>query len=214
MKLKAIFGGTFDPVHIAHLQIALLVQKDLGVTEVTLMPNNTPPHRQKTQEPASKRLQLLSAATLAYPCLQVSDFEVVQQGISYSYMTVQSMLNKDIRPVLILGWDAFSGLNSWHESVFITKQCHFYVIKRGGEGTFSQLKQKCTDLGLSLLDSKSSAKQLSPQHGGQVKWLDYEVPGISASEIRNKIKIGAAWQEMVPEAVAQIIMKESMYGAK
>ena len=84
-----LFGGTFDPVHGAHVRAALAVSQVLGNAPVRLLPNAVPPHRPQPLADASERLAMVRLACAGHPALQADDWELRQAGPSYTHLTLQ-----------------------------------------------------------------------------------------------------------------------------
>jgi nicotinate-nucleotide adenylyltransferase len=133
MKPLAIFGGTFDPIHIGHLSVAWEAAELLDA-EVRLMPASVPPHRQAPTASAEQRVAMLRAALRGQSRLTLDTRELDRSGPSYTIDTLHE-LRKEFgdRPlVLLLGADAFAGLRSWHRWRELFDVAHIGVINRPG----------------------------------------------------------------------------------
>ena len=111
-----LFGGTFDPVHRAHISAARSVSRVLGEAPVHLLPNSVPPHRPQPLANGEQRLAMLKLACKGHPQLIPDDWELKQSGPSYSLLTLQHY-RKQIgeRPlVFMIGADSFANLHHWH----------------------------------------------------------------------------------------------------
>src|SRR5690606_15909888 len=112
-----LLGGTFNPVHIGHLRAALEVVEFLRLDELRLVPSARPPHRETPQVSAEQRLAMVALAVADEPALSVDDRELRRDKPSYTVDTLESLraeLAADDQVFLLLGWDAFCGLPSWH----------------------------------------------------------------------------------------------------
>src|SRR5664279_3185069 len=112
----AILGGTFDPVHNAHLRVAWEAAELLDA-EVRLIPANVPPHRDPPVASASERAAILRAALTGQDRLMLDERELSREGPSWTIDTLIELRTEigEERPlVLLIGADAFLGLSSWH----------------------------------------------------------------------------------------------------
>ncbi|MDA8864427.1 nicotinate-nicotinamide nucleotide adenylyltransferase, partial [Pseudomonadales bacterium] len=110
----AILGGTFDPVHSGHLQIARVVSELLS-TRVCCVPSNIPPHKSSTIATPNQRLSMLRLAVSEDPKLDVDDLELKRGDRSYTLETLKDFrrrLGPSPRLYFILGMDAYLSLPS------------------------------------------------------------------------------------------------------
>ncbi len=127
-----LFGGTFDPVHRAHISAARSVSRVLGEAPVHLLPNSVPPHRPQPLANGEQRLAMLKLACKGHPQLIPDDWELKQSGPSYSLLTLQHY-RKQIgeRPlVFMIGADSFANLHHWHHWQDYAALCHLAVVPR------------------------------------------------------------------------------------
>lgn len=133
----ALFGGTFDPVHQAHLSGARAVADALGCP-VRLLPNAVPPHRAQPLATGEQRLAMLQLACQGEPDLIPDDWELRQQGPSWSLNTLRHFRTEigPYRPlVLVIGADSFATLHKWHRWQDYPALCHLAVLPRPGAGS-------------------------------------------------------------------------------
>lgn len=134
MRPLALFGGTFDPVHLGHLRAAWEAAEALDA-EVLMVPAGTPPHRGATVATAEQRLAMLRAALAGQDRLRADDRELHREGRSYTVDTLRELRAEQggERPlVLLLGADAFAGLASWHQWRSLFELAHIGVMTRPG----------------------------------------------------------------------------------
>ncbi len=203
-----LFGGTFDPIHFGHLNIAELVLKQLNITEIEFIPCCQPPHRPQPIANAKHRLAMLELATHNNPKLQVNDCEINRGGISYTSDTLQEFAKDDSKHyAFIIGTDAFNHFFTWHNWQTILENAHLIVVNRPGHKltTNTRLQEFINQhLSLSFADLESTpnghilALQLPPQH-------------CSATEIRNRISHGKPVSKSLPESVFTYIEKNKLY---
>ena len=135
MKPLAIFGGTFDPVHLGHLSVAWEASELLDA-EVRLLPASVPPHRPLPIASAAQRVALLRVALQGQSRLILDTRELERSGLSYTIDTLAELREEQgSRPlVLLIGADAFAGLPSWHRWRDLFDVAHIGVLSRPGVG--------------------------------------------------------------------------------
>lgn len=129
----AIFGGTFDPVHVGHLSVAWEASELLDA-DVHLMPASIPPHRPPPAASAAQRVAMLRAALQGQSRLKLDTRELQRHGPSYTFDTLAELRaeNGDRPLVLLLGADAFAGLPGWHRWQELFDVAHIGVLSRPG----------------------------------------------------------------------------------
>jgi nicotinate-nucleotide adenylyltransferase len=129
----ALFGGTFDPVHLGHLSVAWEAAELLDA-EVRLLPASVPPHRVPPLASAAQRVAILRAALHGQSRLSLDTRELDRDGPSFTIDTLHELrAEQGERPlVLLLGADAFAGLASWHHWRELFEAAHIGVLSRPG----------------------------------------------------------------------------------
>ncbi len=205
----AVFGGTFDPVHLGHLRSAHHVREVLSLDEVILVPSLNPPHRKMPESTAEHRLAMLRLAVLDFPGIVIDDREITRGGSSYSIETLES-LRREIgqRGVihLIMGLDAFHKFDEWHRWRDISNLCNIIVLKRPGSSLEFSLvmnnwiKNRLCPLG-----------QLKIQPFGKVCFLELEQMDISSTEIREALNRGSRPLSHLTISVENYIQRHGLY---
>ena len=130
----ALFGGTFDPVHLGHIHLARLAQTALELDEVRFLPCRISPHK-TGQAPANgdDRCEMLRLATVDVPWAIVDDLELHQPGPSYSYQTAEAMAERfpGTRLFWIMGFDQWNALPRWKNPQRLAALVEFIVFARG-----------------------------------------------------------------------------------
>jgi len=131
-KTIGILGGTFDPIHYGHIELAKCILSNLPLTEIRFIPCYQPVHRTPPIANPSQRLTMLKLALEDEPNLIVDDREIKRQGPSYMVDTLKSLRRDfpDTALCLIMGEDAFAGLPTWKEWQSLLKLAHLIVINR------------------------------------------------------------------------------------
>jgi len=130
-----IFGGTFDPVHIAHLRMALELRETLALDHVRLIPSHRPPHRPQPVASTEHRVAMLQLAVAGCHELIVDTREVARDAPSYMVDTLLSLrdeIGRDISLVLGVGADAFADLHTWHRWLQLFELASIAVFQRPG----------------------------------------------------------------------------------
>lgn len=130
----ALFGGTFDPVHHGHLEMARCAMQALQLTQVIFIPCRISPHKTDTEPtPAPDRLKMLELATADLPWAFVDDWETHQAGPSYSWKTAEAMksLHPGAQLFWIMGTDQWNALPLWEQPERLAKLVDFIVLCRG-----------------------------------------------------------------------------------
>jgi len=206
-----IYGGTFNPIHLGHINAALDVQQSLQLDEMRMVLSATPPHRHQPELSAANRFALLESALQKQPLLIADDCELQRQGPSYMVDTLstlrQQVTNKQSSISLVLGAEAFSSFMSWHRWQEIIQLAHIVVTTRAG---FSdQLSDKLNNyIAPYITTDKSQLKELTH---GKIYKLPVAVIDISATEIRRRLKTAEPVREFLPFSVWDIINKHGFY---
>ena len=183
----ALFGGTFDPVHIGHLHLAEVARAAQELDEVRFLPCRISPHKAGS-EPASAedRIAMLKLATAGLPWAVVDDFELRREGPSFSFETAEAMAAKfpEARLFWIMGGDQWESLPAWKHPERLAKCVEFIVLSRGEE--------------------------LSPREGYRLHRVHGAHPA-SATEIRQAIAQGALTHPWLLPSVEQWIEDRSLY---
>lgn len=133
-KLLGIFGGTFDPIHLGHLQAIEVLQKELNFTAIHWVLSARPPHKQRTSASIPERFAMLQLALQSYPNYIASDCEINRPQSSYTIDTVAEFAGRypAHRVCLIIGGDSLLKLPSWHRYEELIEMVNFVVMARPG----------------------------------------------------------------------------------
>lgn len=206
-----LLGGTFNPVHIGHLRAALEVVEFLRLDELRLVPSARPPHRETPQVSAEQRLAMVALAVADEPALSVDDRELRRDKPSYTVDTLESLraeLAADDQVFLLLGWDAFCGLPSWHRWQELLDHCHLLVLQRPDAD--SEAPEALRDL---LAARSVSDPLVLAGPGGQISFIWQNPLAISATQIRQLLAVGRSVRFLLPDAVLAYIHAHGLYRA-
>ena len=206
MRRVGLLGGTFDPVHFGHLRSAVEVCEQLQLDELRLIPSARPPHRGMPGATAAQRLRMVELALGQGGGLQVDDRELQRERPSYTVETLESLrqeLGSDVALFMVLGWDAFCGLPSWHRWESLLELANLVVLQR------PDYDLEVPEVLKDLLAARS-ADQPERSHG-QIICLSQTPLAISATHIRTLVGSGASPRFLLPDAVLDYIENEGLY---
>lgn len=195
MKPLALFGGTFDPVHLGHLSVAWEAAELLDA-EVRLLPASVPPHRPPPIATAVQRATLLRAALQGQSRLTLDSRELDREGPSFTIDTLHELrAEQGERPlVLLLGADAFAGLASWHRWRELFEAAHIGVLSRPGVSADLPDELEREVAGRRIAD----AANLRALPAGKVIELVVTPLEISATRIRELLAAGRDPRYLLP----------------
>ena len=206
-----VLGGTFDPVHIGHLRGGLEVAEMMRLDELRLTPNARPPHRDTPQVSALDRLAMVECAVTGVATLVVDSRELQRDTPSYTIDTLELMraeLAADDQLFLLLGWDAFCGLPTWHRWEDLLQHCHILVLQR------PDADSEPPDALRNLLAARSVSDPLALKGpGGQIAFVWQTPLAVSATQIRQLLASGKSVRYLVPDAVLAYIDAHGLYRA-
>ena len=130
----ALFGGTFDPIHNAHLAVAITAADRLHLDKILIVPAAQPPHKAGAHAPYADRLAMVRLAVAADPRLEASDIEAAETR-SYSIVTIERIrerLNPRDELFFLIGADAFAEITTWYRWQDVAKSVEFIVVTRPG----------------------------------------------------------------------------------
>jgi nicotinate-nucleotide adenylyltransferase len=201
-----ILGGTFDPVHFGHLRPALEVRQALALDHVRFIPNRVPPHRETPWLDVEQRLALLQTAIEGESGFQLDQRELLREGNSYMVDTLDSLRADfpDQSLCLILGMDAFLGLENWRQWRRLPELCNLVVLCRPGSAWPDAHSQLLHDLPATIT---RSAGELATQASGRILIQSVTQLDVSSSYIRAEMAQGRSVRYLMPDAVWKQLTK-------
>lgn len=206
-----IFGGTFDPVHFAHLRLAEEAVDHLGLGSVRWIPAGQPPHRGTPQVTAGQRLEMVRLATADNPAFRVDAAEVEAARPSYTVPTLERLraeLGAEQPLVLLVGADAFAGLPGWHRWQDIFALAHLAVSHRPGFPV--EPASLPPALAAEFAARRCDAGGLVRAAGGIVTFAMTQL-AISATQIRQLLANRRSPRYLLPAAVLDYIDRHLLY---
>jgi nicotinate-nucleotide adenylyltransferase len=188
----AMFGGTFDPVHVGHLLLAERAREELGLDRILFVPANIPPHKRSGRliAPPQARIAMLALAIASNPAFEISTHEIDREGVSYTVDTLRHFetLHPLARFTLLIGGDNARDFRTWRQPETIAALARVAVFARPG----SELPEE-------LLPGVGYHRIGSP------------LLEISSTDIRERAARGRSIRYMVPDAVCDYIERNELY---
>jgi nicotinate-nucleotide adenylyltransferase len=207
----ALFGGSFNPIHLGHLRAAEEDREAMGLDLIYFVPASAPPHKSLIGlAPAEHRLQMVRLATKGNRYFMVSDVEVRRSGNSFTVDTLRyfrATMRAKSELFLIMGSDQFAELETWKEADEITRLCNIIVHTR-------RVHQIDTDFPVAILNHfgyvKNDNLHVHPS-GHTLNFITTTFFPISASLVRRKLEAGESIRYLVPNEVADYIERHGLY---
>ncbi len=213
-----VFGGTFDPVHCGHLELAREVRAALHLVAVRFIPAGDPPHRAAPVAPAIHRLAMAELAIADHPDLEVDSREIQRKGRSYTVETLEE-LRRELPAralALIVGGDAFLGFPGWRRWRELFDLAHVIVVARPGVAFELEMPPALAAEWNARL--RDDASVLSIEAAGAIVVQPITAHPISASAIRSELARGAegiaAVRGLLPAAVLAYIDRNQLYRSR
>ncbi|HWQ97284.1 MAG TPA: nicotinate (nicotinamide) nucleotide adenylyltransferase [Clostridia bacterium] len=193
-----LLGGTFNPIHRAHVQMAEIARDEAALDRVILMVAADPPHKAVDEGvSASERLRLTQIAVCGREKIEASDQEIVRGGKSYSLLTLQELKAQYPEAALsiIIGSDTLADLPNWYHPEEVLKLANVLCVPR---------------VGIDRHDA-ATAQMLREKYGANVRILSAKAEMISSTEIRTRLTAGLPVEGMLDGAVEQAVYEGGAY---
>ncbi len=187
-----LFGGSFNPPHLAHLIVAETVREQFWLDQVWWIPARRPPHKAEEALVSSQhRLEMTRRATQDHPAFAVSDVEVRRADASYTVETVRALqaAHPDYVFSLLLGGDSLRDFGTWRQPGEIVARVPLIVYRRPGAADI----------------------EVEPYLAGRVRFAEAPLLEISGTEIRARLREGRSIRYLVPDAVRAYIEEHGLY---
>lgn len=186
-KRVGLYGGTFNPVHNAHLLVADQVGHALKLNRVDFMPDDIPPHVDRKEAiDADDRVAMLKLAIQDNPMFGLELSEINRGGVSYTYDTIVALkkAHPEVDYYFIIGGDMVDYLPKWHRIDDLLKLVNFVAVRRKGAQNESQYP---------------------------VIWVDVPEVQFSSTDIRQRLEAGLSVNYMLPKPVQEYIKEHDLY---
>lgn len=199
MQRIGIFGGTFNPPHLGHIQAARQAMEALGLTKILFIPNYTAPHKDLPLDSPTpeQRMEMLSIALAREPGMEVSDLELKREGISYTVDTLSALLKQypGAELTLLVGTDMFLSFSQWVQWETILREVSLGAFYRGEKGEREAVENQCRKL---------------TALGARVSLVKNPVIAISSTQLRRLLAFRCA-DAFLPEGVGTYIRENGLY---
>lgn len=197
MAKIGLFGGTFDPIHYAHLFMGQICADTLGLCKVIFVPAGIAPHKEIVATDAISRYQMTKTAIADNPIFEVSDYEIKKKTPSYSVETVEHFkaLYPNDELVFILGEDSLDYVERWYRAEKLLQMCSLAVVGRGGF----------------VSDMERKIAFLKESFGTDVYYVKSPELEISSGIIRTMIKEGKSARYLLPDTLLEFISERGLY---
>lgn len=211
MQNLILFGGTFDPPHLGHLNTALAVQNHFHFERFIVLPCKLPVLKKASTASSEQRVHMLKLTFQPYPEFEIDLREIHRETPSFMVDTLQSLRNElgsEIPITLLLGRDAFLQLPQWYKWEKILELCNLLVIQRACTEEVAISGQLSTLVKQHEVTDKS---ELLKQPFGKIYQYNAGEYPISSSELRQKIARDEDVAPYLPEGVYQYIKNQTLY---
>ena len=198
-KKIGIYGGTFNPPHIAHVRACQAFYDTVKPDELLVIPDFLPPHKEISgQVSTDDRLEMTRLAFSSFSGAVVSDMEIKRGGRSYTAITLTELKKEDNELYFLCGTDMFLSLDSWYRPDIIFSLATICYVRRENETENAKRLSEITEY-------------YKKKYNASIIPVLCEVTELSSTELRNKIKTGADVSALLPKNVNEYIQKRGFY---
>lgn len=200
MKTVGVLGGSFNPIHNAHLAMAKCAHKLFNIPEILIMPTASTYYKDEGQlTDAKKRMDMIRLAIDeigAGDYMKPSYIDLDRGGITYTYDTISELESEYDIIYFIIGTDSLMYIDKWVKADLFLPKCILLVSMRPGD---------------EIRDVKEKVADLKKLFGARIEFLDTKINPVSSSEIRKMIKGKKTVSGLLPESVIKYIMENNLY---
>ncbi len=202
-----LFGGTFDPVHLGHLRTAIELAENYSLSQLRLLPNHRPAHRDQPTVSTAQRIEMLEIATQNLSQLIIDPREAMRDKASYTFDTLTEFKQEcpDSTLIFFMGQDAFSAFDTWYRWHEILELANLVVIDRPdanlSDWALNLMAKQADKIGDRIIDSAT----------GVIECCSVTQLAISATDVRQRIANRQSVDFLVPERIKQYIVKHRLY---
>jgi nicotinate-nucleotide adenylyltransferase len=215
-----ILGGTFNPIHIAHLRAAEEVADQLSLERMIFVPSARPPHKVPEGAdpiaPAADRLAWVRRAVAGNERFEVDTLEIEREGPSYLVDTLRELGKRTAPelPVFTLGADAFQEIDTWREPATLLELAHFAVATRPPFGTRALADWLPASLAGPFEMAADGRSARHREAGTWIQLVEITALDVSASAIRAAIRDGRSVRYVLPESIHDAVLASGCYNRR
>ncbi len=208
----AIFGGSFNPLHVGHINAIYAVYKAMNFDRIMVVPASQNPLKENIEGPtAEQRLEMVKIGLKDAEFVEVDDQELKRGGKSYSVETV-THYSKEVAPdnlSLIIGIDQFENFDKWKDFDKILSLANLIVLSRPGFQFPFEIKDLPT--GLQKLSTEMDRQFVQLKSERSIEFVQIKSSNVSASEVRKKLRSARNVDKLLPISVEEYIRAEGLY---
>ena len=198
MKKIGIYGGTFSPPHLGHVEAARAFLRQLSLDELLIIPTATPPHKEYEEEAsADERIEMCKLAFSGIERTTVSDMEIRRGGKSYTYLTLEELYSEDTELYFLCGTDMILTFDLWRNFKRIFELATVCFARRERDAASTE----------AILQKVREYREL---YGAKIIEINHRVIEVSSTDIRRLIESGQELS-MLPLGVADFIRERGLY---
>ena len=212
-----VLGGTFDPIHLGHLDVADAARSALGLDEVRLVPARVPPHRVAgVRASVYHRFAMVSLAAGGRPGLVASDVELRAPGLSFTSATLRRLHERGLgarQIFFITGADAFAEIATWRDYPDVLNLAHFVVVSRPGLHA-GALGGRLPDLASRMIGPAGDlGARAARAPSAAIFLVEAPTADVSSTEVRRRAAAGESLAGLVPPDVDAYIQRHHLYSS-
>jgi nicotinate-nucleotide adenylyltransferase len=210
LRRVGLLGGTFDPIHTGHIELARAAEHALDLSCVFLIPSFVPPHRPQPAASSHHRFAMASLAVNGHQSWCTSDIELQSHEPSYTSTTLQrfrALGYSESELFFIIGADAFAEIDTWRNYPAILDLAHFAVVSRPGF-PLRAVEERLTPLARRMITADVARTEPA------IILIDAATPDVSATAIRQRVAADESIAGLVPALVQQHIEQHGLYSAR
>ena len=200
MKITGVLGGSFNPIHYAHLSMATCAHEQFKIPEILIMPTAATYYKDGSalidSEPRMDMIRLAINEIDAGDYMKPSYIDLDRGGITYTYDTIKDLKKTYDKIYFIIGTDSLMYIDRWQKAESFLPECTLLVALRNGDAED---------------DVNAQREYLINDYGAEIFFLNTKIIPLSSSDIRKRIKRKQSVKGMLPDSVIDYIMDNKLY---